>query len=250
MRRGQRLVGALWRWHRRIGLLAALFVFVLASTGIALNHSPGLALDQSYVQSAWLLRVYGDSATPGDGYRLDGGWVSQSRGGHIYLDAREVTTCYGELVGAAQTSEVIVAACSDQLVLILPGGELVETITASAGLPTPLDGMGESARGLAVQREGRWYAADLDALDFDTLLDAGSTVAQHAPGPLPKPIRAALPVRDQWLTWERVLLDLHSGRLLGSAGVWLMDAAALLLICLASSGVLMWVLHRLPRGRR
>ena len=44
MRRRPRLVGLLWRWHRRLGLLAALFVLLVASSGIVLNHTAGFGL--------------------------------------------------------------------------------------------------------------------------------------------------------------------------------------------------------------
>jgi uncharacterized iron-regulated membrane protein len=51
-------------------------------------------------------------------------------------------------------------------------------------------------------------------------------------------------LRSAWrgtgLSLERVLLDLHSGRILGEAGVWLVDAAALLFLLLAGSGVWLW----------
>ena len=60
MRRRPRLVGLLWRWHRRLGLLAALFVLVVAVTGIVLNHTSGLALDRRFVDWSWLNAVYGD----------------------------------------------------------------------------------------------------------------------------------------------------------------------------------------------
>jgi len=249
VRPAQRLVGALWRWHRRIGLVAAIFVLVLSVTGIALNHPTGLALDQSYVQNAWLLRIYGDDSSIQQGYHLEAGWVSQSSGGQVYLNAEEVAVCYGDLVGAMQTSEFLLVGCADQLVLLLPGGELVESMAASAGLPVPLEALGRNAQQVVVKRDGRWFVADLEALRFDEPLSGGS-VQQIAPGTLPAAVVTNLPAHNQWLTWERVVLDLHSGRVFGRFGVILMDAAALLLMCLASSGVLMWLLHRRRRQRR
>lgn len=250
MRTGQRLVGALWRWHRRIGLAAALLVLVLSVTGIALNHSPGLALDQNYVHWQWLLRAYGDDSGMRSGYRIDAGWVSRARGGQLSLNANAVTTCYDELVGALQTPQFVVAACADQLVLIQADGQLIEAIPASNGLPTPLQGIGRVDNAIVVQYEDRWFVADLDTLQFARPVTAGALVEQAAAGPLPAALISTLPAAQQWLTWERVLLDLHSGRLFGRAGVWVMDAAAVLLMCLASSGVAMWALHRRRRVRR
>ena len=46
-------------WHRRIGLTAIILVIVLAVTGIMLNHTEALKLDETYVESATLLGWYG-----------------------------------------------------------------------------------------------------------------------------------------------------------------------------------------------
>jgi uncharacterized iron-regulated membrane protein len=50
--------------------------------------------------------------------------------------------------------------------------------------------------------------------------------------------------RGTGLPVERVLLDLHSGRILGRAGVYLVDAAAILFLLLAISGVWLWTRRR------
>jgi uncharacterized iron-regulated membrane protein len=47
--------------------------------------------------------------------------------------------------------------------------------------------------------------------------------------------------RSEVLPLERLLLDLHSGRFFGSAGPWIMDAAAVLLVLLALSGTWIWL---------
>jgi len=56
--------------------------------------------------------------------------------------------------------------------------------------------------------------------------------------------------RGKGLSWERVMLDLHSGRLFGTAGVWVVDVAAVLLLFLALSGFVLWYQHmRVKRVR-
>lgn len=47
--------------------------------------------------------------------------------------------------------------------------------------------------------------------------------------------------RGTGLPAERIILDLHSGRLLGKYGIYIMDGAAILLIFLAGSGVWLWI---------
>jgi hypothetical protein len=47
--------------------------------------------------------------------------------------------------------------------------------------------------------------------------------------------------QSQFLNWERVILDAHSGRLFGNLGVWFMDIVALMLILLSVSGIYIWL---------
>ena len=51
-------------------------------------------------------------------------------------------------------------------------------------------------------------------------------------------------VQAHALTVERILLDIHNGRLFGLIGVVVMDSAAIALIALSLSGLLLWVSYR------
>ncbi|MGS0729088.1 PepSY-associated TM helix domain-containing protein, partial [Shewanella sp. 0m-11] len=52
------------------------------------------------------------------------------------------------------------------------------------------------------------------------------------------------------LTWERVLLDMHSGRFFGSLGPWIMDLVALSLLIMAFTGCYIWLQQKPPRTRK
>lgn len=250
MPRGSRLVGMLWRWHRRLGLAAALLALMLAVTGIMLNHSSGLGLDRRFVDWSWLSGLYGDHSAELPAFQLGSHWLSRAANGHVYLDGREVAPCRGELAGAVQADDLLLAGCAEELLLMTDSGELVETVTASTGLPVPVTGLGRIEGHIALQTGEGWRLVQLEQMDFSEPAPAGSFILQLAPGPLPAGIRAAMPAPERWLSWERVILDLHSGRLAGRTGVLLVDAAGVLLACLATSGVAMWWLHRRRRPRR
>jgi len=243
-----RLVGLLWRWHRRLGLAAALFALLLAVTGVLLNHTPGLGLDHSFVEADWLHRAYGDRSGGLPAYRLGEQWLFRTADGRVYLDATEVAPCRGALVGATAAGPLLAAACAEELLLLTGEGVLVESLAAATGLPNPVTAIGELEGRVLVQVDGEWRVADLEAVEFEERAPAGAIIRQLAPGSLPDPLRRAIPGAGDWLTWERLLLDLHSGRLFGRAGVLLVDAAGVLLGCLALSGVAMWFLHRRRRG--
>jgi len=242
-----RLVGFLWRWHRRIGVLAALLVVVLASTGIALNHTDELALEKRYVGWDWLRSYYGDHSAELPAFETAGRWVYRAASGRVYIDTSAVANCRGELAGALAVAGMITIACGEELLLATESGDLVESITGSSGLPAPVTGIGLVDGRLALQAGDCWRLADLERVDFSVPVGGGELVLQIAAGRLPGKLLAELPEQAQWLSWERVLLDLHSGRLFGPAGVLVMDLAALLFCVLALSGVAMWWLRRTRR---
>lgn len=243
-RRGQKTVGLLWRWHRRTGVVIFVFLLSLTSTGIVLNHAAELHLDSRFVGWSWLTSRYGDSPDELVAFPADGHWISRAVNGLVYFDAQEVASCRGQLVGALQVDEGYLAACTEELLLLTPQGQLIESITTSTGLPAPLVGLGRVDGRVVLQSAERWLQADLEQLDFQQPAPPGALVQQQVAADLPQSIHRAIPAAEQWLTWERVLLDLHSGRLFGSAGVWLMDLVAVLLACIAFSGVTMWWLRR------
>ncbi|MBP6683465.1 MAG: PepSY domain-containing protein [Halioglobus sp.] len=244
----RRLVGYLWRWHRRLGLVAAVFALLLAVSGIALNHTPELGLDRRFVDWPWLNRAYGDLSSAPPAFQLGEQWLSRSADGRVYLDTREVAPCNGELVGALAAEGLVYAACARELLLITATGELVESITGSTGLPSPLTGIGLAGGEVAVQAAGNWWLADLELADFSARAPAGEVISQSASGHLPAQVREGIPAPAAWLSWERLLLDVHSGRVLGRLGVLWVDLVGVLVSSLALSGIAMWWLRRRRRA--
>ena len=56
-------------WHRRLGLSTFVVLIFLAISGFALNHSPGLKLNQINLSSNWLLDWYGFEVPLAEGFR-------------------------------------------------------------------------------------------------------------------------------------------------------------------------------------
>ncbi|MGB5398196.1 MAG: hypothetical protein WBN96_13695, partial [Gammaproteobacteria bacterium] len=115
-------------WHRRIGLLAMVLVIVLAITGILLNHTEQLALDENYVQSSLILDWYGlepdgePVSYPVDQHRITQ-WQHQ-----LFFDNSVITTNEQSLRGAIRAEQFIVIAFDSELLLLSKEGELVERI--------------------------------------------------------------------------------------------------------------------------
>lgn len=245
------LIKYLRRWHQRAGICAAVFAIVLALTGLLLNHTEGLALDSRYVRSEWLLDWYG-IVPPGKlvSYPVGDHWVSQL-GEHVYFDGQELAIDEpGRLLGAVVLAGNIAIAVEGQVLLLNGTGTVLEILGGAQGVPAGMRQIGVKDNELVVRASHGDYSADKDLLQWRESQESGHqglsvTVDWAKTSTPPMDLRAKLieAYRGKGLTLERVLLDLHSGRIAGLPGVLVMDAAAIFMILLAISGVWMWIRH-------
>lgn len=228
-----------WRWHRRIGLSAALIVVLASVTGILLNHTSELKLGKSPVRQAWLLEYYGVELPALINFSAGEHWISGDDNQYLYLDGRQFAYCSGRLIGVAETDGLLVAACSEELILMTRAGEVVERLGATYGLPVPLTAVGSCGDSLCLRSQEKHWIADFQQLVWEP---TEQVTVWSAPVTMPKALRER--VLDEQLggdlSWERVVQDLHSGRILGQWGVWLVDLAALFLMFLSLSGFFLW----------
>jgi hypothetical protein len=236
-----RLFKSLYIWHRYIGLTAALFVILLAVTGLVLNHTEELALDSNHINSSLLLDWYGiDAPHSISGYSIGSNSIT-AVGNDIYWNTSRIPQASAPLVGAVEFGGLVVVGIEGQLLLFTVNGELIERLGGATGVPAGMQALGLTPDGgLAIQAAHGYYRTDESFLEWH---ETRELEAEWSRSTAPSPeLRAAL--QQAWrgtnLTLERVLLDLHSGRILGSWGIYLVDAAAVLFLLLAISGVWLW----------
>jgi len=232
------------RLHRTIGATAALFVLLMVLSGLALNHTDGLGLDKTHLSPAFLLEWYG-LGTPDDirNYRAGDHWLSVA-GSQLFLDGRAVAGPKG-VVGASSSEGFVVVAGRFELVLFDPAGLLIEKISWEH--PEPIDSIGSGVdEAIIVSSNGKLWQADAQLLGWTQPAAANGQASWSTPQKPPKAILDS--VTDQYrgsgLSLERVLLDLHSGRIFGSAGTLLYDLLALAVGFLAISGLIVWASGR------
>ncbi len=231
---------ALKRWHRRIGVAASLFVILLAFSGFSLNHPELLELDHLVVRSPMVLGWYGIELPDAiDGYPVGEHWISQV-GGQVFLDAAPLTTCRGALVGAVEVGDELAVACQSELLLFTVTGELLDRIDATYRLPVPVEALGARDGQLLLRGQGKAFRVDPEAPSFTAL--NGSEPAWPVAAPLPPTLveQLAPQAAGDAITLERLVLDIHSGRILGRWGVYWMDGVAVLMVLLALTGLKAW----------
>ena len=228
----------LLRWHRRIGVTVAVLVIWLSVTGIVLNHSDQLQLDKAAVEQSLLLSLYGIERPTAISFSSAGRWFSHLGGNHLYLDGEEVAYCADYLAGVVWYHQQFVIACGDGLLLMSASGELIERVGSAYGVPETISGLAVTGNQLLLNTGVTVISADLDTLQWQPYQPI-TAVAWVVAASAPDTLLSQLPLAGE-LDWERLLLDLHSGRLGSHLGRWLMDSAAVLFILLALSGIWVW----------
>lgn len=249
MRRRRRRL-SLYVLHRWIGAVAALLVLLVATTGLALNHASDWGLDRLPVRFGAALDAYGiEVPAPEQGVRAGSHWISVAAG-TAYRDAVPLGAC-GTLIGVASTGDWTLIVGDEAALLVDGEGRLVER-SDRTGWPSPITQVAATDAGFVLTTPAAHFFSGPELLGWlPYAAEAPRRVAtsEALPSDLSAHIRDD--ARARLLNWERVLLDLHSGRLPGRAGVYVADLLALALIALAVSGLWMWVRHlRRRHGHR
>lgn len=245
------LTAVLRQWHQRIGLTAAFFVLWLGVSGTLLTRSNELGFDTARLRWDWLTAMYGLRAeAPRMGFEAAGHWMAATKENTL-LDAREVSPRLPAPVGfvslAGPTGTQLYIGTPESLVITTMAGERIDELRPPV-LPIA-----------AVRRIGVTAAGAIAVQDFDAYEsgDGGNTwtpvlpqsVTWSEPKPLPAEQRSNIEqfARPSILV-EQVLIDLHSGRLFGVVGAWIITVIGVLALMLSISGVWSW--WRIRQSRR
>ena len=233
------------QWHRRVGMTGAVFFIFLITTGLLLNHTGALGLGKRFVETQWLLDLYHISAPePPVAFSAGEHFVSRL-GDRLYLGTKELPERAERLIGGLKLGDTLLIAIPGKLLVVSPRGELIERIDSAEGVPAGMKRIGLTASGQLVIRAAHGdYLADLEKVNWrkTTTVDVSWAEALALPAELEEKLMQAY--RGSGLSLERVILDLHSGRIVGQWGVYVVDGAALLFLALVITGLWMWVQQR------
>lgn len=247
----QPLTALLRKWHQRIGLTAAVFVLWLGASGTILSRSDQLGFDAMRLNWNWLTAWYGLNAEPPRmGFEAAGHWMAATKENTL-LDAREVEPRIAPPIGLVTlhgpTGTQLVIGTADSLVITSPDGARVDELRAPILPVSSLRRIGRTTEGgIAVQDFDAYESRD-GGISWTPVLP--QSVSWSQPKPLPSEQRKAIEqfARPSVLV-EQVLIDLHSGRLFGPVGAWIITLVGLLALLLSISGVWSW--WRIKQSRK
>lgn len=230
-------------WHRNLGILVASFALLLAVTGILIQHSHAFGLDRTYIKNRFILNWYGVKADPIISYKTDNFWVSHA-GRHLYLNERPIPGNYGDLNGAVEFEEGIAIISNKSLILADRSGTLIDTLGPQSGLPESALGIAHGESNPILRGSSRYWQTNQNFMQWRPY--QGSHPVWVTPQLLPDHLIKYIQEHNisTEISLERFLLDMHSGRLFGSAAVYFMDGIAIAMILLGLSGIYVWSKRR------
>ena len=243
-----KLLRQLRPWHRRIGIFSTLLVMFIAISGVLINHSNHLALDTAQVKQSWLLDYYGIKAPTEISIYQQSPHKLVSAGNQVWLDEQLILEANSLVLAVTAYNNMLVAVDASHLYLMSAQGDLLETQDSATGLPPHIQSLGLQQH-LWLKTQSGLFVADSDLIDW-------SETQPLAAIPWVKALdnannaEVAEQIRSSRLHWERVLLDLHSGRFFGSFGPWLMDLVALSLIIMSLTGCYIWLQQKPAKVRK
>ena len=232
-------------FHRWAGLSAFILLLTLAITGIMLNHTEGLDLHKTYIKSQQIQQWYGIKMPQQQNFiQLENIQLAQV-GKQLYFNQIRLPDEDSALLGAYKANDYIVISTRNSLYLITFEGDLIEKLDKDKSLPTPISQIGFSSlnntsRQLMIEVENHYYTSHDDFLSWTEVQNKEFyPLKPDSADNMDKSFYQNAYLGNE-LTLERVILDLHSGRLLGQYGIYLMDLAAMILIMLGMSGTWIW----------
>lgn len=233
-------IALLMTWHRRVGLFMVVVLIVVIATGFLMNHGEQLKLAEVKLTSPSLLHWYGlERDRKLTGFHLESGsWLAES-GGKLFLDGQAVAGCPASLKSALDFTQLHLALCHDTLMLITRDGTLLEAITPALGLPHESNRLGLLENALVIETAQGLVHFDIDALSASPVEPAEITWSSSQP----LPGKLALKLDPTSISAEKLVQDIHSGRIFGTVGIILVDLSALLLLVLTITGLWSWLRH-------
>jgi hypothetical protein len=233
--------------HRTLGISSAVFVILLSFTGILLQHSARLDLDSNFIKADFWLSWYNIDVPEISNYFTAGTSSVSLIDDTLFYNTGLIRDDVAALVGFVALNQYSVAASSERLFLLGEEAGLIETLESVHGIPTPITAIATIDQDLLLVQSGADITSvNLDSLETDVLSRSIDSIPWSSESSADELISEQIRIQygNSLLSWERLVLDLHSGTVVGQWGVFLMDTMAIIFLVMAISGVWIWTRRR------
>ncbi|MCY4046343.1 MAG: PepSY-associated TM helix domain-containing protein [Cellvibrionales bacterium] len=241
----RKLIRTLKSFHKVIGIFSAVFVILIATTGILINHSQTLSFSKTTVNTSLVLDWYNIKA-PADIQVFQDHPVIATSDHQLLMGNQLINLDTQNIKGIIPFIGMYVVAADNTLFLLSLSGEILEKQNQSTGLPSGIKRIGIGHQGVWLDTPSGAYLSNDDLISWTQSTPTNHIKWSHTLTNIDKSTLTQIgdAFRASQLDWEQVILDLHSGRTFGISGVLFNDLIALMLCFLAFSGLFVWYKKR------
>lgn len=246
------------KWHRRIGFAAALFLLNLSITGILLNHSDDLELHQHYIQSQWLVELFGIKAPEKMACSVNQSKTNEicQIGNKIYSNNQLLTENSAQMITVLSIEDLNYLITSTAIFIYTQDEQLVEVLSLTTGLPTPISKafihknltQNDDNLALVINANDSSYSLNLDNMTWSLIDDSRlepiskTLLSYESINKIDSSKRNHLVNHylTRQITYLKFIQDLHSGQIFGLSGKIATDLVGFIVILLAITGFITW----------
>jgi len=215
--------------HRITGVVVAVMLLIVSTTGIVLNHAEDIDLD-GYVPGA-LASIYFNRTEKVYGYTANEHYFFVLSG-ELYVDTARIRHCGSNLGGVASFVHGYQVLCDGAILWLDSDLNVVDWLTEAAGVPHNLQSIANVQDNVVVSDGKKVYQVEIELPSF-----AAIDVQPATPGRIQIPEDVLI---GESVSWHKLILDFHSGRIFGNAGKYASDLLALAFILMAITGLIIW----------
>lgn len=262
-KRRRRSTSTLYKIHRYLGLFVAISLIWLSVSGVLLNHTGFFQLAKTSVDNPLVMKLYGMS-TPklGKVFKVGDKTVLQSGQG-LFLDNKVLFEINIDsehpLFSVVANNDMVFIGYGNQVKINTNSAELIDTIPLPSvelqqELTVLTPRLGIEGNNLYLEMGNHLFKANEDFTawliaekNMQIIWSKEAVLSQSEREDIKALFSGLFQVKGP--TLEQFLLDTHSGRLFGKAGVFFADLIAFLTILLTLIGVFLWVRRNKNRSK-
>jgi len=228
--------------HKFTGIAVCIFLIHLSITGIFLNHTEDLGLDEKYTASPMILALYNISMpSQEESFLVDNIFISRF-GDQVFMGNQPIIKSESPIMGAAFSNQIL--AIANEMVLLTQEGELIERISSTAELPENIQKLGVSEGILYLKTPNKLWQSSDQAQAWELSDSNFNDWSNEVIMPDQQTKQIEMYFSGKGVSLEQFFLDLHNGNIIKGFGKWLLDIIAIFLLLLSISGIWIWLKKR------
>lgn len=234
------------RLHRWLGIVLLIPLVVACVTGMILNHTVDLDLSNRNTVSAWIQARYGMNLEgEPQAFGLDGKAYAATWDGRIFHRSALIDD-NSPLAGAVPLRDGTAVVTSSAVHYFGLDGELVETIGSVSIPATPISRAGRTPDlTLVLDTPSGIFTSDENLISFAESSDDQETAWSAVVTPSKSDLNTwKTAFSGDGIPLDRVILDIHSGRIFGSVGKWIYDITVIGVLILSATGFVLFLRAR------